>query len=148
MFSILLAASLVPAADTDKVPAEIKGEWGLTVVVDAKSFATSTGEGKFTISDKEAEGWILPNLIKKKVKGTIKVDSSKKPARIELKVGDDVYRGVFRYSKTKDAKDRDGEALTIFWNEAGGDFPSDLPKEFKIPKDFKGVLMTGERKVK
>jgi hypothetical protein len=151
VFTLVIAATLIPGADApkdkaEKTPSEIKGEWKISAATDGKGAITSGDGYKLTVGDKEAQWGGLPYIADKKGKGAVKVDASKKPPTIELKVGDNVYKGIYRIEETKDGKQ---ETLDLLFSPAGGDFPKEFGKEkFGLPEGFKGVLMLGSRKKK
>jgi hypothetical protein len=151
VFSLVMAVALIPGADDPKdkaeaVPAEIKGEWDITFATNGDNTWTNSQGYKLTIGDKEAEWSRLPYLIGRKGKGAITVSPSKEPPTIELKVGDNVFKGIYRYRAARPNGKHDN--LDILFSD-GGDFPKGFAKDrMDLPKDFKGVLLLVERKKK
>jgi hypothetical protein len=152
VFSLVVAVALIPGADvpkdnTETVPAEIKGEWDISFATNGENTMTTSQCPKLTIGDKEAEWSRLPYLIGHKGKGAITVSPSKEPTTIELKVGDKVYKGIYRYRAARPNGKYDN--LDILFGEAGEDFPKGFAKDrMDLPNDFKGVLLLVERKKK
>jgi hypothetical protein len=75
----------------------------------------------------------LRTWIDKAGKGTFSIDGDKKPARIEIKVGNETYKGIYDVFKVNDKLVR----MNIQMNEAGADYPTEFWKKFNIPADAK-----------
>lgn len=133
--------------EAEKASIDIKGTWTIIFCQNAFGF-----DAPLVIGEKEAS-WPkgIVNLFDEKPgKGSVKIDATKNPPTIDLKVGDKVYKGIYRAQRLTD-EFKDQEDLLIILSEAGGDYPKgiDLKKPFETtPKGFKGFLFGGKRKVK
>jgi len=97
-----------------------------------------TGDGPMLVFREKAVEWLtsIPFLFKDKGTGTITIDAKASPATIELKVGDTVYKGIWKIFP--DGRNKKRERLQLVLSAPGGDFPKEFPKE-DLPKGFKGV---------
>jgi hypothetical protein len=147
----VLAATLLPAAtlkeDGEKAAGGIKGTWRIFSTTRGPNSTLIKSESPtLTVGEKELT-WdrAIPLLWRAKGKGALKVDGAAKPPTIELKVGEKVYKGIYRIKTSPDDKE---EYLEILLSEAGGEAPKefDPTSSFRLPKGFKGALINSSRK--
>jgi hypothetical protein len=126
------------------LPGEIKGTWKITRLERAgkrearRHLTMVIGAGDLEWSEKG------PRLFGANGKGAFTVNHRTLPASLELRVGDEVYRGIWRiYGATNEKK----EILQMMIGEAGGNFPEAFP-DAGLPKDFRGLMLLAERKKK
>jgi hypothetical protein len=146
MIGALLLAMALPVA-TDDPPGDIQGTWKLQVTRTWDGGGSTYGSANvtLTITGKAAE-WPagIPRVFLGAGKGVVKVGASAKPATIEIKVGDAVYKGV--YAIRKGTKDPDMEYLDLLLSEPNGEAPKGFgPDRFKVPAGFTGYRVSGVR---
>ncbi len=147
-FPFLLIAGLLTTAtlrgETGKDAIRIEGNWMLHVTLNADGVISNFGPVAFTVGDKEAT-WAsrIPFLFEEKGKGTVNVEACRNPPTIELKVGDKVYKGIYRIRTDADGK---GERLQILLGDVGGKFPKAFDDTRNgLPENFKGLMLYGTR---
>ncbi len=126
--------------------AELKGtSWLLTGVSSGKggitsSGASSSGSSVTTIQfqDKAAEWSSMPYFQEKPGKATYTTEATKTLNRIEMRIGDDVYKGI--YTIKKDEAGHVGMTLEMIG--PGGDYPEQFTKDYKkFPKNVSMSLI-------
>jgi uncharacterized protein (TIGR03067 family) len=127
--AVLFAPQLKSADEKkeSKVPDELQGGWRFsgTFLLDGGAITGTGKKPSLTITGTKAE-W-EDNFDLKAGKGTVTVDTSAKPARIELKSEKACYKGVYKIT--------DKKYLKVAFSAEGGDFPTDL-------KQVKGKVFT------
>jgi hypothetical protein len=130
-------------------PGELKGVWELDGTSKGGQ-STTLGRGGPTLvfSDNEVE-WAkeIPLVFKEKGKGTITIDTKKTPKTIEVKIGDAVYKGVWKIIPPRENSKK--EWLKMVLSPANGDIPAEvLPDALRLPRDFQGVQINAYREIK
>jgi hypothetical protein len=143
MRTILLASVAAVAAaaargddkkDAPKFPASLKGEWRIGSGTDGKGFFTSSAADLvLRIGDGTAEWRAIPKFAERPGKAALTADGKGNEGTLELKVGDQVHKGLYRLTEYKDAK---VTMLDILLGPAGGAAPKAFPKDpLKLPED-------------
>lgn len=157
ILAIALASPVARGSGADekqpKVPKDLQGTWKVTGAVAGKHAVTSSGGVATVVIGEDSGSWgevgteTLTWL--KEGKGTIKVDAAAEPPTIELKSGEVVYRGIYRFGEFGGAKKgmTNPDLLVILFSKAGGEFPKAFgPTLYELPKDFEGFLLEVRRK--
>jgi len=111
------------------------GNGGMTSMGVADSGAA---EVSIRFADKDAEWTRLSDFQPKPGKASYTIDTGKNPARIELKVDKDVYRGIYAVTK---GKDKDSlVSMKIELAGAGEDYPAKFFDGFPLPRGSKSVI--------
>lgn len=130
--------------------AELKGtSWLLTGASSATGGMTSTGESEsgasvvsLAFTDAGAEWTSLAPFLPKAGKGTYTADAKQTPARVELKTGDAVYKGIYKVWKEQGREHAKG--LVYMRLEVAGadeDYPAKFVDGLKFPKGSKNVSL-------
>jgi uncharacterized protein (TIGR03067 family) len=125
----LVAAEAPPRKGEEKpVPAALHGKWDLWKWQHFGQFTTGFAAGKgrpsgkqLSIAGAKAEWTPLGPAITNG-EGTVSVDASKKPPRIELRAGKRAYKGLYRL---------EGDALVICFSAQGADYPKGMEPKAK-----------------
>jgi hypothetical protein len=108
--SFFLSLAILVAADGPKeapkdVPANLKGTWKIMGGTTGKnSFTSGVANCALKIGDGSAEWNFIPIFSEKAEKAKFAAEGKGDEGTLELKVGDKLYKGIYRLSKIKDAK--------------------------------------------
>lgn len=145
LMGLLLALSLLPTGDASKTAQgaqALNGKWDLHLAIEGKHLLNQ-GNIFVTISDQKIAWTKLPYFTDEKGECKLTVDPSKSPSTIELKVGDKVYKGIYRLRPAKNGRP---EQLDLLIATKGSDFPKAFgASELELPKEFTGVLLMAAR---
>ncbi len=134
--------------------AELKGtSWLLTGASSATGGMTSSGEWEsgasvvsLSFTDAGAEWTSLALFLPKAGKGTYTADAKQTPARVELKAGDAVYKGIYMVWKEQGREHAKGLVyMRLEVAGAGEDYPAKFVDGLKFTKGSKNVSLSFTR---
>ncbi len=103
---------------------------------------TGSSEWSIRFLEKEVEFDSLPRFKEEPGKGTYTTDTTKTPNRIELRIGDEVYKGIFEVKK---ASADSLVTMKLEFAGSGDEYPAKFTEFIKFPKGSKGVGLSFER---
>jgi uncharacterized protein (TIGR03067 family) len=143
LLAVALAAADPPKDKSEGAPKELQGTWVVGNGANSEGRAITGGSATLTLNGDKAE-WTEIILVSEKAgKGTVTVDTSRKPPTIELKAGDTTIKGIYRFP-FKDKKD----VIEFLFSASGKDFPTEFgERPLQFPKGTKGLVsILGDRK--
>ena len=147
---LLTLALLIPAdapKDTPKgVPANLKGEWRLTAAAQEKRFGLSPPGANLIlkIGDNSLEWEWITYFSEEPGKATLVAQGKENEGTLELKLGDKVYKGIYRLKEDKENKIT---ILEILLGLEGKAAPKEFHKDpLKVPADASYLLKCDRKK--
>jgi uncharacterized protein (TIGR03067 family) len=113
-------------------PENLQGYWALNSFSKGDVHGTMASSSKvgLTIKGNQAEWTDIPETLKPG-KGTVSVDTSKTPHRIDLNTGEAIYKGV--YEVRRNVRQGKYDYLVILFSPPGADYPKEPEKEQTQP---------------